>query len=262
MSYPVMKNNSLLPATLAVGIMALSFGAARADAAVIINDTFDYADLPALQAAWGSNAGLSLDLTAGNGAPSAAHSGDATVHISTTAFSLIPTNAEPIRLTADLWYSGTSNQRNTVGLRNGANPLFEVGFYNSGGVGLSVRILNFSGNENWVTLLPYTAGELDPQLGVGPASAQWIRVEATISGTSTTVTYDLGANGSVDGSFTSTGPASANPFTDLRFGGPSGLSSAGGGFMVDNIRLETIPEPATAAFAALGLLGILRRRRR
>jgi hypothetical protein len=104
-------------------------------AQVIVNETFDYADTTALLAKWGSPTGLTLDASAGNPAPEAAYDGSAVAHswIGST-FSLIPTDAAPVVLTADLWYTGKENQRNTVGLRNGANPLFEMGFYNQSSV--------------------------------------------------------------------------------------------------------------------------------
>ncbi len=134
-----------------------------------------------------------------------------------------------------------------------------MGHYNSG-EHYYVRVLSMYGNESWV---PIEAGL---KAGSGQP-AGWNRYQATFTDTKLTVTIDLGANGSIDGTFESTGAPSANAFIDLRFGGPSNLSSVGGGANFDNITLETVqvPEPATAVLAALAALGlciIVRRGRR
>src|SRR5688572_17026718 len=94
-------------------------------ALVIFSDHFDYANDTALQAAW-SGTGITLDLTNGLAAPSAIHNGSAAVHqpIGLT-FNLTPTDAIPVVLRADIFNTGAGNQRNSVGLRTGANPLFE-----------------------------------------------------------------------------------------------------------------------------------------
>ncbi len=227
-------------------------------ATVYVNETFDYADTAALSVNWGSPTGLSLD-----SASAGAHDGAASAHTWTgSSFSIAPTDDEPLVLTADLWYTGTAGQRNTVGLRNGANPLFEMGFYNDGTVGangLATRVLSFAGSPGWVGLASYT------DLGTGEDASQWIRLEATFTSTQLTLTWDFGANGSVDGTYSAPGGAFSEgaSFTDLRFGGPSALSSAGGGFLVDNIVLQTVPvpEPASLAFAAIGAALAFRRRR-
>jgi hypothetical protein len=231
---------------------------------VILNETFDYADDAALHAAWTTSASLSLNVTNGNPTPSALHSGTATIHqpIGVT-FNITPTDANPVILTGDLWYSGNNNQRNTIGLRTGANPLFEMGFYQASDAnGLAVRLVSLAGGGSaaggWQPLVLYT------ELGAGSENAQWIRMQATFTTLSATVTWDLGANGSIDGSETWTGVAATGAFSDLRFGGPSGVSSGGGAFAVDNIRLEVIPEPSTLALSLLGGLGLMffiRRRR-
>lgn len=251
---------------LACGIISVAcLPSSRAQ--ILINETFDsYADTAAMNANWtrvqGAGNVATLDTLLGNPGQSGRHDGTAAATGWTgSSISVTPTDSAPLRLTADLWYSGASNQRNTVGLRNGASPLFEVGFYNDGALsatGLAVRVLNFAGNNNWVELKSYG------DLGTGGGTEQWIRVEATFTGTALALTYDLGANGSVDGSFNSSGAGYANPFNSLRFGGPSALTSATGGFNVDNIKLEVIPEPSTLALTAFGALslGMLARCRR
>lgn len=245
-----------LSCVAALGVFAS--GTAQA-ATVYVNETFEsYADTAALSANWSAPTGLSLNSGGGHPGNAGQHDGSASAHIWTgPAFSVTPTDEAPLVLSADIWYSGAAAQRNTVGLRNGANPLFEMGFYNDAAAnGLGVRVLSFAGSPNWVGLVPYTT------LGTGEDAAQWIRLEATFTSTQATITYDLGADGTVDGTYNAPGGAfSANPFIDLRFGGPSGLSSAGGGFLVDNIYLRSVPEPASLAFLALGAAGLIRRRR-
>src|SRR5690606_23071163 len=98
---------------------------------------------------------------------------------------------------------------------------------------LSVRLLGIGGvSGSWIELVSYTS------LGTGTDNAQWIHVETTFTSKSATVKWDLGADGSFDGSQTWTGTDNVLAFSDLRFGGPSAVSSGGGGFAVDNIRLE------------------------
>ena len=193
----------------------------------------------------------------GNGGQSAAHPGGTVNSWIGSTFALTPTATQNIVLTADLYDDATSqNERLAVGLRNGANPLFEMGHYNAG-EHYYVRVLGMYGGENWAPI--------DATLNTGGISAGWNRYQATFTLTDLTVTIDLGANGSIDGTFVSTGAPSANNFIDLRFGGPSNLSSAGGGFNVDNISLSTVavPEPSSlAALAALGVFGLTQCRRK
>lgn len=240
---------------IALTCLALTPSLGRAQQ-IYVNETFDYANDAALQAKWSNPTGLSLDLGAGNLAPSAMHSGAATVHNWLgAAFSITPTDAMPLILSADMWFSGAGNQRNSIGLRTGANPLFEMGFYNQlGANGLSVRLLGIGGVSGaWTELASYTA------LGVTP---QWIHLETTFTSKSATVRWDLGADGSYEGSQTWTGTVNVLPFSDLRFGGPSGVSSGGGAFAVDNIKLETVvPEPTMAALLGIGAAALIGFRR-
>jgi PEP-CTERM motif len=223
---------------------------AVAQATVILNEPFNYADLAALQANWGATAGLGLDLVGGNPSPSATHSGANTIHswVGNGTFSITPTDANPIVFTADIWDSGTGNQRNTVGLRTGANPLFEMGMYNSfndpgPGSGEGVRLVSLAGSQNWHQMGPFTTG--------------WSRWEATFTTYSVTIRVDTGIDSTWDLNWTSTGVTPIGAFSDLRFGGPSGVTSPAA-FAVDNIRLEvtTVPEPSALALSLLGGLGL------
>ncbi|MBN2505093.1 MAG: PEP-CTERM sorting domain-containing protein [Verrucomicrobia bacterium] len=248
------------PCRLSLCALALTLGVAAASAQTIyVNETFDgYVSTADMQANWGS-AGLgTLSTDFGNPANSGNHPGGAVNTWIGSTFAITPSDAQPIVLTADIYDDATSvSERLTVGLRNGANPMFEMGHYQTVPDFYAVRILAFAGNENWV---PISAG----LLASSGQPAGWNRYQATFTSTGLTVTLDLGIDGIIDGTFTSTGVAPVNPFVDLRFGGPSGVSSAGGGAYFDNISLVVVPEPSMAALAALGLLGfgtmVLRRR--
>jgi len=133
--------------------------------------------------------------------------------------------------------------------------IIEMGFYNQPGAnGLSVRLLNIGGGAGaWIELASYTT------LGVDP---QWIHLETTFTSKSATVKWDLGADSSYEGTQTWTGATDVLPFTDLRFGGPSGASSAGGAFSVDNIKLQTVvPEPTMATLLGIGISALVGFRR-
>ncbi len=229
-------------------------------AAVVVNEGFEgYADTAAMQVNWGSTGAGTLGIGNGNPGNSAEHPGLIVNSWIGSTFSLVPTATESLILSADIFDDGTSiNKRMTVGLRNGADPLFEMGYYNSTSEHYHVRVLNMYGRENWAPL--------SPGLADGGLVAGWNRFQATFTATSLTVTLDLGADGSVDGTFTSIGTPSASPFVDLRFGGPSNLSSAGGGVRIDNISLQTVfvPEPTSLSLISGCLMGVavLRRRRR
>jgi len=223
-------------------------------AQVIVNETFDYPTLAALQANWGALSGLGLDTAGGQPAPSGTHNGAAQAHVWVgSTFSIIPTDANPLVLTADIWDSGAGNQRNTIGLRGGPFPLFEMGMYNSfnhptAGSGEGVRVASFAGNENWHQMGLYTNA--------------WSRWEATFTTYSVAVRVDTGIDNTWDLVWTSTGATPIGAFSNLRFGGPSASSSAGGGFAVDNIRLEVVPEPSSLALGVLGGLTLLAASRR
>jgi hypothetical protein len=246
----VEKMKKLLALGIAIAI------AQPAMATLIVDEDFEgYADTAAMQANWGA-AGLgTLDAGFGNPGQSAAHLGGTVNSWGGSAFSLIPAAGAEVVLTADIYDDGGSaNERMTVGLRNGATPLFEMGHYNGTTEHYHIRVLNMYGGGDWQ---PISAG-LKASSG---QPAGWNRYQAIFTDSTLTVTIDLGADGSIDGTFVAAGAPSANPFVDLRFGGPSNLSSAGGGVSYDNIRLEVIPEPATLSLLALGGMALLRRRR-
>ncbi len=230
--------------------LALTVGSGSAQ--VLVNETFEsYADTAAMQVNWGATGLGTLSLTNGNPGQSAYHPGGTVNSWIGTAISVAPSATQNIVLTADIYDDGLSaNERMTVGLRGGPFPLFEMGHYNSP-AHYSVRINSVYGNENWVSLSP------TPVEG-------WHRFEATFTANDLTITLDLDIDGTPEFSFTSTAPFAAADFTDLRFGGPSNASSAGGGVFFDNIKLElvAVPEPSVIALGGLGLLALVARRRR
>ncbi|MBP7825675.1 MAG: PEP-CTERM sorting domain-containing protein [Verrucomicrobia bacterium] len=254
-----------LATTVSLAMVTTGFGQ------VILNETFDYADDAALQAAWTTPASLTLDASAGNPSPAAAHSGANAIHQPMNlSFNITPTAANPLLLRADIYSSGTAQQANTVGLRTGANPLFEMGMY------------RFFDN---VQTGPTTTAPLSPtedgigvrllNLGVGGFAGQswikfddnytgWARWEALFTDVTTTVRVDLDIDGVWDYEFSSTRGTPIGAFTDIRFGAPSAVGTSATGFLVDNIYLAVIPEPSSLALSLLGgfgLLAMFRRRR-
>lgn len=230
-----------------VAIGAVSAMAFTASATITyVNETFEsYADTAAMELNW-TPAGLGeLVTTNGNPGQSAWHPGGQVDTWIGSSFSLLPNPSGAVVLKADIYDPGdTGLQRNTVGLRNGANPLFEMGHYNSSYTQYAVRVLGMYGAPGWVFFpdVVRTAG--------------WHHYEATFSATSVTITLDIDLDGIVDSTLSYNGSPSANPFVDLRFGGPSNLAS-GGAMLVDNIVLSQIPEPSVAMLGLLGGLGML-----
>lgn len=246
-----MRNLTWIPTLIAACLLT---AAGRADTILFSEDFESYADTAALEAVWGPSTGAAeLRTDVGHSGNSAFSPGGAVNQ--RTGFAAAPSATENVRLSFDLFDDGlNTTKRMTVGLRQagGITPLFELGLYNSP-VHYSTRILNLAGNENWLSL------SATPVAG-------WHHFEALFTTTDVTVTLDLNDDGSTDFSHVSSGAFAANPFGDLRFGGPSGLASAGGGVFFDNISLSlvTIPEPGTWALFALGGLGLAgwcRRRR-
>lgn len=239
----IMNKNDLMKTFLAASV-AGGF-ALSASAQVLVDEDFESGI-----GNWTLGTGGSLDTEFGNPGQSGAHDGSASIHSwAGSSLSVMPTDENPVVLSADIYDSGAASQRNTLGFRTGADPLFEMGQYLTSGY--AVRVLNFAGNENWVSV----ASDL---------TAGWNRWEATFTADTLVVTLDLGIDGTIDHTLTSTGSGFNNAFTDLRFGGPSGTSSSGGGFNIDNINLEVIPEPSTyaAIFGGLALVGAFVYRRR
>ncbi|QDU35243.1 hypothetical protein KS4_33240 [Poriferisphaera corsica] len=227
--------------------------ATSASAAVIVEDNFDsYSDTAAMQAVWGdAGLGTLVDATTVGGSGNAmSHNGGQVNSIALD--NLAPTASTNVVLSGTYYDDGVGNKRISIGLRNGANPLFEFGIYNNPS-GYATRIVNFPG-----------------------ASPSWVQIEKTqVEGwhsfniefglDSITSVFDISSDGEdlYETTTDLSGDAWASGFGELRIGGPSNYSSTGGGLIFDNIKLETVavPEPASLALLSLGALVALRRRK-
>lgn len=234
----------------------------------VVLDSFDYADTAAMQVNWNPQTAstMTLDTTLGNPGSSARFTG-----ANTTAqlwrgntFSLTPTDANPILLGADIYNPGNATVT-TVGLRTGANPLFEMGLYRifdnsqtgpdtttapaTAATGIGVRTINIGtdlAGQDWVRMGGYYTG--------------WARYETIITATTVNTRIDVGIDGTWDFDYTERG-AAIGTFTDLRIHAPAS-NAAGTETHVDNVVLQVIPEPTSLALMGLGAFALVSRRRK
>jgi hypothetical protein len=250
--------------SIVASLLLVAAAVVPTQATLIVNETFDtYADTVAMKAVWGGTGNLgTLDTTRSySPSNSAAHPGG-TVNIYLPGIGTVtPTAGLDLVLSAKIYDDAAlANDRITVGLRTGAAPLFEMGRHNSftaapaGTNTYGIRALSLgngiSPSPDW-RAFPNSSG------GAIPATAGWHTYVATFSiANGLTVTLDLLSDGTIDSTlhFAGNGTSPFGNFTDLRFGGPSNLSSAGGGANFDDIRLELVPEPSSLVVA--GLMGI------
>lgn len=241
-------------AVLGLGCVAAMALASSAQAAVIINDDFEsYADTAAMQAVWNATGTGTLDTVAGNPGQSILVPGGA--QNQQTIATLHATPANPIVYTVDIYDDGTSaNKRITAGLRSSSVVnLFEMGMYNAPAHYAVRAVLP---GPSWVAFSNMVDDLGDP-LTNAPVVG-WHRYQLVLDGSTATFTIDLNIDGNING--TEVLAAAWNPagIDTVRLG--IGLSSAGGGANMDNVRLEQIPEPASLALMGLGGLAMFRRR--
>lgn len=242
-------------------------------AAVILQDNFDgYTSTSDMQSKWGSAGVGTLDTTKGNPGNSIAFAnlGATAVTSNQRSISLTgPSDAQPIIWQFDFLDDGVGNKRLTGALRDvggsgtGNQAFLEMGRFNSindpesgttiSGYGMRTAFIGGpSANSGWIDFV-----------GNPAAHAGWNRFTATIGATSITFTLDFDADGTIDASRTVTVSDGGKLYNLVRFGGPSDVSSAGGGGNFDNLSITTAPEPACfGLIAPAGMLALARRRRR
>jgi hypothetical protein len=242
----------------------------------IIDDNFEsYADDSAMQAAWVPNGTLSqppflfdfntpgqpyTDIT-----PPDPGSVDGKAVLfdgttggflkSSTEFSIVPSATQNVVLKGDLAHDmQNGNKRLTIGLRytgEATENLIEIGFYNGFTVGPNGEFFQFGhrtalmpGNTNWqAATLPDNKNQL-----FEIAQKGFHTFQATISTTDITFQIDLFGDGINNGTnepgWDSTdvvaAVTSANGYNDIRFGGPSGITSASPFLGIDNISLKLV----------------------
>lgn len=257
-------------------LAAAGLFATHTQGAVLFSEDFEsYTDTAAMGTVWALGDGT-LDATGGaGGSKGLSHpgtggsfSGGNTNLINFG--SVIGTSAgDPltgIRITYKLVDDGASNKRISLGLRDGTaggtGEFFELGLYNQlNANGAAARIANFFG----ASPTPAGSGSWDT---IGPNASQALVAGthtfiAEITLTSLRVAVDELSNGSVDYEDIYTFGSQETQFGQVRLGGPSDVSSLGGGVVFDDILIESylIPEPASIALLGSGVAFIARRRR-
>jgi hypothetical protein len=240
-----MKMKNLLASITLMVLVAIN----SATAAIIVSDDFEsYADTAAMQAVWGASGVGTLDTAAGN--PGQSYQNNGGNQNQQTIAGLVPTAAEPIVFSVDIFDDGASaNKRMTAGLRNSATAnLFEMGMFNAPAHYAVRAVLP---GPSWVAFsgMVNDAGQPitnSPVVG-------WHTYKLILDGSNATFTLDLNGDGNING--TQVIPVAflaANPINTVRLG--LGLTSAGGGANFDNVLLAVVPEPTSLLLA--GMLGM------
>lgn len=252
-----MKENQVKKLLLAVASCAAASVSTYSRSAVVFSDDFEsYADSAAMQSVWTGTTGT-LSTTGGYAGSQAMEHPGGTSNIYNMADDLIPDESQNVVLKGKIYDDGAGNKRISIGFRSLSTfPLFEMGMYN-GPTNYAYRVTLFPGaNPSWIGI------PTDPN----PPVIGWNEFTATFSLESVLVTIDYGSDGTIDATSETllSGDAYTTGLGSLRLGGPSGVSSAGGGAFFDDISVETVavPEPATMSALAVGLGVTMTRRRR
>lgn len=238
-----------------------------ANAATIVMEDFEsYADDAALAGVWSLGDG-SLDNVLANPGQSLYHPGTGAsfsgANTNSISFAEVaPGPGEKLIFSADIYDNGASaNKRTTAGLRKAAGAnIIELGMYNSPSHYAYRSILFGPGDPSWVAFSNIVDDDGMP-IDNEPV-AGWHRFSAVISETNIDFSLDLNADGVINAT-ASVAIAPVDPgFDIIRLGGPSDLSSGGGGVNIDNVSLVRTPEPNAIGLAlVLGSCGVLRRRK-
>lgn len=240
--------------------------AGSAFAGTVLNETFDYADNAALNAAWsasGSNPSYTLDPAFGNPAgsymltaPTANFQGRLAMNIGAQD----GTDANPLRFSVDMYLAdgGAST------FWNGARHYVELRGYefDAFGAGALENLLALGVNNNADDGFDgsYYSGRvtfgsnwnsLNDEPGAPQRSAGWHNLALEVGSSSISFFVD-GILAEVEAR-----PNAFN-FDSVVLG--SDLTAAGWNAWIDNVRVEIVPEPASLSLLALGGLALLRRR--
>jgi hypothetical protein len=245
--------------------LALAVGLPTVNAAhIIVEDDFEsYANTAAMDSVWGAANAGTLDTATGNPGQSMAHPGGVSGVQTFTATGA--SDADPITWSFDFLDDGAGNKRITGALRDvggsaaGNQAFFEMGRFNSiNNPETATTVSGYGIRHAFVAGSPAGASGWLTFVGNPTARVGWHTFTATIGATSATFDLDFDANGSVDATRTIAISAAAKLYNTVRFGGPSDVSSAGGGGHFDNLVISKgvhIPEPTTFALVGLGFVG-------